>query len=296
MPIWLPHTVAVASAEDKKVAIGQPAPEFRIKDSTGKEINLAELTAKGPVLVRLTCGCLGCDKELPYFQELHSAYKAQGLTSLAIFREPDTKVEAYVKEKKLNMLYAVDPKGESWKTFDTKTMPSNFLIAKGGQIVKISAGCDTSGMIAERLSEATAKLTGTPPAQASGVWTTRGASRSGRTVNALMCCVSVIRWTTLRGFWGPPLRDPRAYGTLCSRGVAVQGWVRGVPDRADGLSNGARGRGSRSTWRSEPLDCGLPLRVANGVLCARSSPGPDRPIPERSGSSGGSGGVSGASP
>jgi len=150
-----------ATAEDKKVTIGKLAPEFRIKDATGKEINLADLTAKGPVLVRLTCGCLGCDKELPYFQELHTAYKAQGLTSLAIFREPDAKVEAYVKEKKLNMLYAVDPKGESWKTFDTKTMPSNFLIAKGGQLVKISAGCDTSGMIAERLSEATAKLTGT---------------------------------------------------------------------------------------------------------------------------------------
>lgn len=155
-------TVALASAEEpKKVAIGKSAPDFKIKDATGKEINLADLTAKGPVLVRLTCGCLGCDKELPYFQELHTAYKAQGLTSLAIFREPDAKVEAYVKEKKLNMLYAVDPKGESWKIFETKTMPSNFLIAKGGQIVKISAGCDTSGMIAERLSEATAKLTGT---------------------------------------------------------------------------------------------------------------------------------------
>jgi len=157
----LAATLASASADDKKVAIGKSAPDFKIKDATGKEINLAELTAKGPVLVRLTCGCLGCDKELPYFQELHTAYKAQGLTSLAIFREPDAKVEAYVKEKKLNMLYAVDPKGESWKIFETKTMPSNFLIAKGGQIVKISAGCDTSGMIAERLSEATAKLTGT---------------------------------------------------------------------------------------------------------------------------------------
>ncbi|NBR85611.1 MAG: hypothetical protein EB141_09335 [Verrucomicrobia bacterium] len=160
--VALATTLAFASAEEpKKVAIGQQAPDFKIKDASGKEINLAELTSKGPVLVRLTCGCLGCDKELPYFQELHSAYKAQGLTSLAIFREPDAKVEAYVKQKKLNMLYAVDSKGESWKVFDTKTMPSNFLIAKGGQIVKISAGCDTSGMIAERLSEATAKLTGT---------------------------------------------------------------------------------------------------------------------------------------
>ena len=160
--IALVAAVAFSQAEEpKKVAIGQAAPDFKIKDASGKEINLAELTAKGPVLVRLTCGCLGCDKELPYFQELHSAYKAQGLTSLAIFREPDAKVEAYVKEKRLNMLYAVDTKGDSWKVFETKTMPSNFLIAKGGQIVKISAGCDTSGMIAERLSEATAKLTGT---------------------------------------------------------------------------------------------------------------------------------------
>src|SRR5437773_1353446 len=83
-------------------------PEFKIKDSSGNEIDLAALTAKGPVLVRLTCGCLGCNKELPYFQELHAAYKDKGLVSLAIFREPDVKVEAYVKEKKLDMLYAVD--------------------------------------------------------------------------------------------------------------------------------------------------------------------------------------------
>ena len=95
-----------------------------IKDATGKEIDLAELTAKGPVLVRLTCGCSGCDKELAYFQALHEAYKDVGLTSLAVFKEPDAKVQAYVKEKKLNMLYAVDSKGEAWNVFETKTMPS----------------------------------------------------------------------------------------------------------------------------------------------------------------------------
>ena len=38
------------------------------------------------------------------------------------------KVADYVKEKKLNMLYAVDTKGESWKTWQTKTMPTNFLV------------------------------------------------------------------------------------------------------------------------------------------------------------------------
>ncbi len=150
---------ATAKGEAKKtVVIGAQAPAFTIKDSQGKAIDLAKLTEKGPVLVRLTCGCSGCDKELAYFQSLHKEYEGKGLTSLAIFREPDAKVEGYVKQKKLKMLYAVDTKGESWKTFQTKTMPTNFLIEKGGKIRSIAAGCDPSGLLANKVSEKVAEL------------------------------------------------------------------------------------------------------------------------------------------
>ena len=149
-----------AKATVAKLAAGDQAPLFRIKDSNGKEIDLAELTARGPVLVRLTCGCTGCDKELAYFQELHEAYKGQGLTSLAVFREPDTKVQKYVAEKKLNMLYAVDSQGDSWNVFKTKTMPTNILIDKGGKIINIAAGCDPSGLLATKVSEKVAGVLG----------------------------------------------------------------------------------------------------------------------------------------
>lgn len=148
---------ATPTPSAKKVDVGTQAPDFKIKDADGKEISLADLTAKGPVLVRLTCGCSGCDKELAYFQAIHEGYKGFGLTSLAIFREPDSKVAAYVKEKKLNMLYAVDSKGDSWNIFETKTMPTNFLIEKGGKIVSIAAGCDPSGLLAKKFSEKVAK-------------------------------------------------------------------------------------------------------------------------------------------
>jgi len=141
-----------------KVAVGEKAPDFKIKDQSGKEINLADLTAKGPVLVRLTCGCAGCDKELTYFQEIDKEYKDKGLVTLFVFKEPDDKVSKYVKEKKLNALYAVDSKGESWNVFQTKTMPTNFLIDKGGKIVAVAAGCDPSGLLAKKLSEKTAKV------------------------------------------------------------------------------------------------------------------------------------------
>lgn len=143
------------------VVVGKQAPAFQFKDQTGKALNLADLTAKGPVLVRLTCGCLGCDKELPYFQEIDAAYKKAGLTSVAIFREPDAKVAEYAKEKKIAMYYGVDSKGESWKTFQTKTMPTNFLIAKGGEIIAIYTGCDTTGLLAKKVSDRIAQTVST---------------------------------------------------------------------------------------------------------------------------------------
>lgn len=154
----VPEGKAKEPEAEKTVVIGASAPLFKIKDSGGKEIDLAKLTQKGPVLVRLTCGCSGCDKELAYFQTLHEEYKDMGLTSLAIFREPDAKVEEYVKQKKLNMLYAVDSGGESWKVFQTKTMPTNFLIEKGGKIRSIAAGCDPSGLLANKVSQYVAEL------------------------------------------------------------------------------------------------------------------------------------------
>src|SRR4051812_22988819 len=94
---------ALAADPPKKVDVGLPAPAFKIKDPSGKEIDLAALTAQGPVLVRLTCGCSGCDKELAYYQKLSEAYRGQGLVSVYVFKEPDEKVARYAAEKKLQV-------------------------------------------------------------------------------------------------------------------------------------------------------------------------------------------------
>ena len=163
MLVLLTGALSVYAADPPaKVAVGTQAPAFKVKDASGKVIDLAELTAKGPVLLRLTCGCSGCDKELSYFQEIAAAYKEQGLTSLFIFKEPDAKVATYAKEKKLNLLYAVDTKGDSWNIFQTKTMPTNFLIGKGGEVLAIAPGCDTSGLLAKKLAERIAKTVDAP--------------------------------------------------------------------------------------------------------------------------------------
>ena len=147
-------------AEDPK-----QAPKIVLQSPDGKQAyDLDKLTAEGPVLVRLTCACSGCDKELAHFQKLQEAYNAKGLRTIAVFREPPEATSNYVVKKDLKFLWLSDPKGELWKTFDSKAMPTNILIAKGGKVVKVVRGCTPKGQNAQAISAAVAKLLGTTEA------------------------------------------------------------------------------------------------------------------------------------
>src|SRR5712691_1522866 len=142
------------------------APKVVLKSPDGKtSYDLAKLTAEGPVLVRLTCACSGCDQELAYFQKLQSAYDGKGLKTLAVFREKPEDLSSYVVKKDIKFLWLSDPKGELWKTFDATAMPTNILIDKGGKVVKIVPGCTKDGKNAQVLSAEIAKLLKTDEAK-----------------------------------------------------------------------------------------------------------------------------------
>jgi peroxiredoxin len=148
-------TAGLARAEDPP----KQAPKVVLRSPDGKKsYDLAQLAADGPVLVRLTCACSGCDQELPYFQKLQAGYNAKGLKTLAVFRESPEATSNYVVKKDIRFLWLEDPKGDLWKTFDTKTMPTNILIAKGGRVVKIVPGCTRDGKNAQVLSAEIARL------------------------------------------------------------------------------------------------------------------------------------------
>src|SRR5262249_23423737 len=142
------------------------APKVVLQSPDGKKsYDLSKLAADGPVLVRLTCACSGCDQELAYFQKLQAAYNAKGLQTLAVFREKPEALESYVVKKDIRFLWLSDPEGGLWKTFDAKTMPTNILIAKGGRVVRVVPGCTRDGKNAQILSAEIAKLLKTDEAK-----------------------------------------------------------------------------------------------------------------------------------
>src|SRR6266446_3677146 len=88
-------TLAVRAEDAKK-----DASKVVLKSPDGKKsYDLGKLTADGPVLVRLTCACSGCDAELPYFQKLQEAYNAKGLKTLAAFQEKPEAASNYAVKK-----------------------------------------------------------------------------------------------------------------------------------------------------------------------------------------------------
>ena len=142
-------------AEDKP----KEAPKIVLTSPDGKQtVDLAKLCAEGPVLVRLTCACTGCDKELPQFQKLQAAYNGKGLQTVAVFREKPDSTSDYVVKKGVKFIWLSDPKGEMWKTFQATAMPCNILIDKGGKVIKVVTGCNKDGKTAQALSTEIAKL------------------------------------------------------------------------------------------------------------------------------------------
>src|SRR5262245_28761850 len=157
--LCLSLAAAVGLAQVRADEPPKQAPKVVLRSPDGKKsYDLAKLVNDGPVLVRLTCACTGCDMELPFFQKLQAAYDAKGLKTVAVFREKPEAAEGYATKKGVRFLWLEDPNGDLWKTFDATAMPTNILIDKGGRVVKVVIGCQKDGKNAQLLSAEIAKL------------------------------------------------------------------------------------------------------------------------------------------
>ena len=68
------------------INVGEPFPDFSLSDATGKQVSMKELLAKGPLLISFFRGetCPYCNLTLKALQDSLSAFKARGVTLVAI--------------------------------------------------------------------------------------------------------------------------------------------------------------------------------------------------------------------
>jgi thiol-disulfide isomerase/thioredoxin len=131
-----------ADTPDAPKMQGKVAPGFSLVTLEGKKVSLADYKGK-PVLINFwATWCAPCKLEMPWFEEFHKKYEAQGLVILGIAADEAPKDQIAATAKKLGVTYPV-----LLKTDDVETayggvdyLPESFYVDKTGKIAMQTAG------------------------------------------------------------------------------------------------------------------------------------------------------------
>ncbi|MDQ7082775.1 MAG: TlpA disulfide reductase family protein [Aquificota bacterium] len=119
------------------LGVGKEAPDFRLKDLSGKEVSLSDFRGKVVLVNFWATWCPPCKEEIPIFQRVYKKYRDKGFEILAISSDssPDP-VKKFVKEYGLGFIVLYDD-GSVAQKYGIQGLPTSFLINREGKIVKV---------------------------------------------------------------------------------------------------------------------------------------------------------------
>ena len=128
--------VAVQPAPERKAA-----PEFLLKDSSGKKVSLNDYRGKVVLLDFWATWCHGCQEEIPWFSDFHRRYSGQGLAVVGVSLDSDgwKVVTPFLKTAKVPYQVVLGNDATA-KTYGIENMPDTFLIDRQGRIAAAYAG------------------------------------------------------------------------------------------------------------------------------------------------------------
>ncbi|HEX8376379.1 MAG TPA: redoxin family protein [Pedobacter sp.] len=140
------------------LAKGAKAPNFNLKDLTGKSVSIKDFKGKVVYLDIWASWCGPCLKEMPYIKVLKEKYKDQQLEIISI--SIDTKQEAWKKKiSDLNLtgIQLIDDLGSTKskiaKDYRIAGVPHFVLIDKNGKIASASAPLPSNTKLEEEINK-----------------------------------------------------------------------------------------------------------------------------------------------
>jgi peroxiredoxin Q/BCP len=160
---------AVPGNQPRPPAVGDKAPELKLKNLEGEEVELAKLTKSHPVVLLVLRGwpgyqCPICSRQVGEFLQKDKDFAAAGAKVVMVYPGPADLLEEHAKEfqgKQLfpdNFYYVTDPDylftkawGLRWEAERETAYPSTFIVGKDG-LIKFGVVSTTHG---DRASAAT---------------------------------------------------------------------------------------------------------------------------------------------
>jgi cytochrome c biogenesis protein CcmG/thiol:disulfide interchange protein DsbE len=129
-------TAAIQPANDRR-----PAPEFTLKDSAGKTVNLKKYRGKVVVLDFWATWCHGCKEEIPWFSEFERKYSGKGLRVIGISLDEEGWKTVKPFLAGVDIPYRIVLGDDSTaKKYSIGNMPDTFLIDRRGRIAAAYTG------------------------------------------------------------------------------------------------------------------------------------------------------------
>src|SRR6266849_2451887 len=142
--------MARLEADDRK----REHPEFTLKDLSGKTWAFADLRGKVVLVNFWATWCPPCRKEMPDLQTLYGRFGSKGLVVLGISDEEATKVEPFIRERKVSFPVLLDPERKVNEMFVVEGIPKSFVYDREGKLVAQSIDMRTQKQFLEMLGKA----------------------------------------------------------------------------------------------------------------------------------------------
>ncbi len=145
----------LGALDDNPPIIGQPAPDFALRNLDGEIVRLSDLRGKVVFVNFWATWCVPCKKELPDIQKLYDEKREQGLEVLAInWQENADDARAFFESRDLDLVVLIDGPGDVYDQYRLQGLPDSFFVDRDGNLAAIYFGELTEEKMRDRLETA----------------------------------------------------------------------------------------------------------------------------------------------
>lgn len=140
--------------ENKRVEVGEKAPDFVLTDLKGEKHRLSDYEGQGVFLNFWGTYCPPCEKEMPYIENQYKQFKDNGVQTLAVnVSDSELSVKKFADRLNLSFPIVLDKDEQVMTEYGVYALPVTFLLDKEGKVIKYYQGQLTEEMIKDFMEQ-----------------------------------------------------------------------------------------------------------------------------------------------